>query len=199
MRIIAGKFRSRQLKSIKGMALRPTSDKLRETLFNVLGELAVNARFMDLFAGSGAVGIEALSRGGREAIFVEKHPPTAALIKKNLEALDIRSGVRVVASDAVKALERLAKEPFAANAGIDILFLDPPYAETQQYKTVLGFLGDSNLLAENAVVIAEHQRSLDLPETFGKLERVRVLRQGDAALSFYRFRPPSLPERPRSE
>jgi 16S rRNA (guanine(966)-N(2))-methyltransferase RsmD len=199
MRIIAGKFRSRQLKSTKGMALRPTSDKLRETLFNILGELVVDARFMDLFAGSGAIGIEALSRGASETIFVEKHPPTAALIKKNLESLDIRTGARVVASDALKALERLAKAPSTANAAIDILFLDPPYAETEQYKTVLAFLGATNLLAENAVVIAEHQRSLDLPESSGNLERVRVLRQGDAALTFYRFRPPSLPERPRSE
>jgi len=199
MRIIAGKFRRRVLKSTKGMALRPTSDKLRETLFNVLGDLVVDARFMDLFAGTGAVGIEALSRGAREAIFVEKHPPTAALIKENLEALDIRTGARVVTSDALKALERIAGEPAEKIARIDILFLDPPYAKTHQYKTVLAFLGGANLLAENAVVIAEHQRSLDLPETSGNLERVRVLRQGDAALTFYRFRPPSLPERPSSE
>lgn len=199
MRIIAGTFRSRQLKSLKGTALRPTSDKLRETLFNVLGALSVDARFVDLFAGTGAVGIEALSRGVREAIFVEKHPPAVALIKKNLDTLEIRKGVRVLALDALKALERLAKEPSAANTRIDILFLDPPYAEAEAYKNVLAFLGDADLLAENAVVIAEHQRLLDLPETFGKLERVRVLRQGDAALSFYRFRPPSLPETPRSE
>ena len=196
MRIIAGKFRSRQLKSLKGMALRPTSDKLRETLFNVLGQMVADARFVDLFAGTGAVGIEALSRGASEAIFVEKHRPTAALINRNLELLEIRSGARVVASDALKTLEQLAKGSSAATAGIDILFLDPPYAETEQYKNVLSFLGDANLLAENAVVIAEHQRSLDLRETFGKLERVRVLRQGDAALSFYRFRPPSQPDRP---
>jgi len=199
MRIIAGTFRSRQLKSLKGTALRPTSDKLRETLFNVLGALSVDARFVDLFAGTGAVGIEALSRGAREAIFVEKHPPAVALIKKNLDSLEIRKGVRVLALDALKALERLAQEPSAANTRIDILFLDPPYAEAEAYKNVLAFLGDADLLAENAVVIAEHQRLLDLPETFGKLERVRVLRQGDAALSFYRFRPPSLPETPRSE
>ena len=199
MRIIAGTFRSRQLKSLKGMALRPTSDNLRETLFNVLGGLVVDARFMDLFAGTGAVGIEALSRGASEAIFVEKHPPAVALIKENLESLEIREGARVVASDALKALERLVKEPSAANARIDLLFLDPPYAETEQYKSVLSYLGGANLLAENAVVIAEHQSKLDLPESFGKLRRVRVLRQGDAALTFYRFRPPSLPERPRSE
>jgi len=199
MRIIAGTFRSRQLKSLKGVALRPTSDKLRETLFNVLGELVVDARFVDLFAGTGAVGIEALSRGARETIFVEKHPPAVVLIKKNLESLEIRNGARVLKSDALQALKELAEAPMAANARIDMLFLDPPYAEGGQYANVLKFLGGANLLAENAVVIAEHQRSLDLPESFGKLERVRVLRQGDAALSFFRFRSPSLPEMPRSE
>jgi 16S rRNA (guanine966-N2)-methyltransferase len=198
MRIITGTFRSRQLKSLKGMALRPTSDKLRETLFNVLGELVLDARFVDLFAGTGAVGIEALSRGAREAIFVEKHPPAVVLIKKNLESLEIRKGARVLKSDALQALKQLAEAPMAASARIDMLFLDPPYAEREQYANVLTFLGAMNLLAENAVVIAEHPRSLDLPETFGKLERVRVLRQGDAALSFFRFRPPSLPEMPRS-
>ena len=197
MRVIAGKFRSRQLKSIKGMALRPTSDKLRETLFNILGELVVDSRFVDLFAGTGAVGIEALSRGAREAIFVEKHPPAAAIIKKNLEALEIRKGARVLTSDVLQALRRLAEEPAAAVRS-EILFLDPPYADEEQYKNVLSFLSGSSLLAENAVVIAEHQRKLDLPEVFGKLERVRVLRQGDAALTFFRFRPPSLPEMPRS-
>ena len=196
MRIIAGTFRSRQLKSLKGMALRPTSDKLRETLFNVLGDLVVDSRFVDLFAGTGAVGIEALSRGAREAIFVEKHPPAIALIKKNLESLEIRQGARVLPLDALQALKRLAEEPTAAGKRIDVLFLDPPYAQREQYANVLIFLGAANLLAENAVVIAEHQRSLDLPESFGKLEQVRVLRQGDAALSFFRFRPPSLPETP---
>src|ERR1700719_814904 len=198
MRIIAGKFRSRQLKSLKGMALRPTTDKLRETLFNVLGELVAEARFVDLFAGTGAVGIEALSRGAREATFVEKHPPAVALIKNNLESLEIRNGARVLTSDALHALKRLPEEPAAARVPIDILFLDPPYADEAQYANVLSFLGGANLLAENAVVIAEHQRSLDLPESFGKLERVRVLRKGDAALTFFRFRPPSLPETPRS-
>jgi 16S rRNA (guanine966-N2)-methyltransferase len=195
MRIIAGKFRSRQLKSIKGMALRPTSDKLRGTLFNILGELIVDSLFVDLFAGTGAVGIEALSRGAREAIFVEKHPPAAALIKKNLESLEIREGTRVLKSDVLQALKRLAEEPAAA-VRTEILFLDPPYADEEQYRNVLSFLSSTSLLAENAVVIAEHRRKLDLPDTFGKLERVRVLRQGDAALTFFRFRPPSPPESP---
>lgn len=199
MRIIAGTFRSRHLKSLKGLALRPTSDRLRETLFNVLGDLVPGSRFVDLFAGTGAVGIEALSRGAREAIFVEKYPPAVALIKKNLESLEIRQGVRVLAQDVLHALERLAKEPSAPRSPTDLVFLDPPYAEHPQYASVLSFLCDSNLLAEGAVVIAEHLRSLDLPESFGKLERVRVLRQGDAALSFFRYRPPSPPEKSVSE
>ena len=193
MRIIAGKFRSRQLKSLKGLALRPTSDRLRETLFNVLGELVSRSCFLDLFAGTGAVGIEALSRGAREAIFVEKHAPAVALIRKNLDSLEIRQGARILQQDAVQALQRLAEGP-APLAKIDLLFFDPPYAEKSQYTGVLSLLGKSNLLAPHAVVIAEHLRTLDLPDSFDKLEQVRVLRQGDAALSFYRYRPPSQPE-----
>jgi 16S rRNA (guanine966-N2)-methyltransferase len=199
MRIIAGKFRSRQLKSLKGLALRPTSDRLRETLFNVLGDLVSGACFLDLFAGTGAVGIEALSRGASEAIFVEKHAPTVALIKKNLESLEIRGGVRVLTQDVLKALERLAGEPSGNGARIDIVFLDPPYAEKDQYTEVLSFLAEAKLLAPGAVVTAEHLRTLELRELFGTLERVRVLRQGDAALTFYRYRPPSPPEKSGTE
>lgn len=195
MRIIAGTFRSRQLHSLKGLALRPTSDKLRETLFDILGGLVAGSRFIDLFAGTGAVGIEALSRGAGEVIFVEKHAPAVALIKKNLVSLAITSGARVLPLDALKALNRLAGEPRASYSGSDLLFLDPPYAEKTQYTSVLEFLGASNLLAEGGIVIAEHLRALDPLESSGKLERVRVLRQGDAALSFYRVRSPSRPEK----
>lgn len=199
MRIIAGKFRSRQLKSLKGLSLRPTSDRLRETLFDVLGILVVDARFVDLFAGTGAIGIEALSRGAREVLFVERHAPTMALLKRNLESLEIRSGPRLLTKDALHALKQLAGEAASASSGVDILFLDPPYAEKEQYAEILAFLGESHVLNDSAVVIAEHLRTLDLPETFAKLERVRALRQGDAALTFYRYRPTSPPENPRSE
>jgi|SRR5215470_13799930 len=198
MRIIAGKFRSRQLKSLKGLALRPTSDRLRETLFNVLADLVPGSRFVDLFAGTGAVGIEALSRGAREVIFIEKHPPAVALIRKNLESLEIHDHIRVLAQDGAQALERLAAEPATPPSRVDLVFFDPPYADEAQYLNTLSFLGKTNLLADGAVVVTEHLRALDLPESFGKLERVRVLRQGDARLSFYRYRPPSPPEKPRS-
>ena len=105
----------------------------------------------------------------------------------------------MITKDALHALEQLATEPAAADARVNMLFLDPPYAERAQYSEILSFLGASSLLADGAVVIAEHLRAFDLPETFGTLERVRVLRQGDAALSFYRNRPPNQPETPRSE
>lgn len=186
MRIIAGKFRSRQLKSLKGLSLRPTSDRLRETLFDILGERVVGSRFFDVFAGTGAVGIEALSRGATKVVFIEKHAPASALIKKNLESLEVWEGTRVLPLDALKGLEILAKENTGTGETRDIVFLDPPYASAEEYDRVLSFLGSSNLLHENALVIAEHRRNFDLPEAIGDLERVRVLRQGDATLSFYR-------------
>src|SRR5437667_8708951 len=104
MRIVAGTFRSRQLKSLKGLALRPTSDMLRETLFNILGLRVEGARFLDLFAGTGAVGIEAISRGAAAVVLVENHRPTAKLITENLALLEITVSARVIISDALAAI-----------------------------------------------------------------------------------------------
>jgi 16S rRNA (guanine966-N2)-methyltransferase len=193
MRIIAGTFRSRQLKSLKGLTLRPTSDRLRETLFNVLQDRIEDSRFVDVFAGTGAVGIEAISRGAKEVIFVEKHRPTAELIRKNLELLEIRTGVRVLPIDAIRGLQKLAAEQTASSSLFDIVFLDPPYAAADEYEQVLTFLGDTVLLNPGGLVIPEHRRSLDLPETFGRLQAVRILQQGDASLTFYAAGPRELP------
>jgi len=186
MRIIAGTYRSRILKSLKGLELRPTSDRLRETLFNVLGESVAGSRFIDLFAGTGAVGIEALSRGAAEVVFVENHPPAVALIRRNLESLHIRSGVTLLAADALRGLEKLASRQKRESPGYDFAFLDPPYAAAKDYARVLEFFGSVRLLAPGGIVVAEHRRSFDLPEEIGALRRYRVLRQGDAAVSFYR-------------
>lgn len=190
MRIIAGTFRSRQIRSLQGLALRPTSDRLRETLFNVIAARVAGARFLDLFAGTGAVGIEALSRGAREVVFVENHPPAAALIRKNLQSLDINSGVRVMPVDALRALQRLAEEYSSAGPAFDLVFLDPPYASVEDYSRVLAFLGAAPFLSSDSLVIAEHRHSFDLPAIVGNLHRFRVLRQGDASLSFYRLSRP---------
>lgn len=186
MRVIAGSYRSRILKSLKGLALRPTSDRLRETLFNLLGPEVAGSRFLDLFAGTGAIGIEALSRGAAEVVFVENHAPAAALIRRNLESLDIRNGATVLAVDALRGMAMLAPREETEISGFNYIFLDPPYAAANEYARVLESLGSRNLLAPGGVVIAEHRRSFDLPKEAGALHRYRVLQQGDAALSFYR-------------
>ncbi len=186
MRVIAGKYRSRQLKSLKGMALRPTSDRLRQTLFDILGERVIGSRFVDAFAGTGAVGIEALSRGAKEVVFIERHAPAATLIKKNLESLEVRGGARVLPVDTLHGLEILAKENSGAGEVPGIVFLDPPYGNAEDYDRVLSFLGSATLLGAGSLVVAEHRRNFELPEAVGNLRRVRVLRQGDATLSFYR-------------
>ena len=188
MRVVAGIYGSRIVKSLKGLALRPTSDRLRETLFNVLAPNIAGSRFVDLFAGTGAIGIEALSRGAAEVVFIENHAPAITLIRRNLESLDIRSGATVHAVDALRGLAILASRKKQAEPGFHYVFLDPPYAAAEDYARVLEFLGTADLLAPGGIVVAEHRRNFDLREEAGALRRYRVLRQGDAALSFYRRR-----------
>ena len=189
MRVIAGTYRSRILKSLKGLALRPTSDRLRETLFNVLAPNIAGSHFIDLFAGTGAIGIEALSRGAAEVVFIENHAPAATLIRRNLESLGITSGLTVLAVDALRGLAMLAARKNSGAPAFDHIFMDPPYAAAADYSRVLEFLGAADLLAPGGRVIAEHRRNFDLPEEPGTLRRFRVLKQGDAALSFYRRLP----------
>jgi len=183
MRVIAGKYRSRKLHSLKGQALRPTSDRLRETLFNILGPTIEGATFLDLYAGTGAVGIEALSRGAQKAIFIEQHGPAAALIRRNLESLGLAEAAEVYVMDVVRGIERLE----ARHVHAQLIFLDPPYAAAQEYPRALEFLGNSLLVAPGGRVIVEHLKRRSLPEQFGALEISRVVGQGDAGLSFYRL------------
>jgi 16S rRNA (guanine966-N2)-methyltransferase len=189
MRVIAGTYRSRILKSLKGLALRPTSDRLRETLFNVLAPDIAGSRFVDLFAGTGAIGIEALSRGAAEVVFIENHAPAVTLIRRNLESLGTNTGVTVLAVDALRGLALLAARINTGAPAFNCVFLDPPYDAAEDYSRVLEFLGSADLLAPGGIVIAEHRRKFDLREEAGELRRFRVLRQGDAALSFYRRLP----------
>lgn len=183
MRVIAGKYRSRPLRSLKGQALRPTSDRLRETLFNILGSRIDGAAFVDLYAGTGAIGIEALSRGARQVIFIEHHAPAAKLIRRNLDSLEIKTGAEILAMDAMRGIERL----LARRVHADFVFLDPPYAADEEYERTLEFLGDSPPLTAEGRVIVERLRRREVAPRFGALERVRVVEQGDAALDFYRL------------
>lgn len=183
MRVIAGQFRSRPLLAPKGRDTRPTSDRLRETLFNVLAPRLPGAIFLDLYAGSGAVAIEALSRGAKEAIFVENAEPALRTIRANLSSLGIRGGYALEPRSTAAALKRLAN----SKREVNLVFLDPPYAESAAYESALDLLGKEcrTLLAPDALVVAEHLKKVDLAERYGALERFRVLKQGDSSLSFY--------------
>jgi 16S rRNA (guanine(966)-N(2))-methyltransferase RsmD len=184
MRIIAGKYRGRRLKSPPSDRTRPTSDRLRETLFNVLAPRIEGARFLDLCAGTGAVGIEALSRGADHVTFVDQSRPMCALIEENLRALSIGyDQSRVVTAGASKYLRSHAQnapDPF------DIIYFDPPYAA--DHYSVVNLISDigGQLLVEDGVLIVEHHKKKELAEDVGKLKRYRLLKQGDSVLSFYR-------------
>ena len=182
MRIIAGRYRGRKLKSPPSLQTRPTSDRLRETLFNILAPRIEGVQFLDLCAGSGAVGIEALSRGAAHVTFVERSRKMCALIEANLVALAITEDkFEIVGSETLEFLRRRAKDeadPF------EIVFYDPPYSI--DYEPVMDYTGGHvGLLADGGLIVVEHHRKKELDETFGMLHRARILKQGDSCLSFY--------------
>lgn len=198
MRVIAGSFRSRQLIAPRGTGTRPTSDRLRETLFNILAPRVAGCRFADLYAGTGAVGIEAISRGAEHVWFAEKAEPALVAIRGNLKALKIARGFTVEERGTGALLERLAKaaqkaateSAEGARAGdlLDLVYLDPPWEAEVEYANTLHLLGSARgrlILAPGALVIAEHSSKAQLAARYGELVQTRTLKQGDAALSFY--------------
>lgn len=181
MRVIAGTYKGRKLKSPPSMQVRPTSDRLRETLFNVIAPRIVDTRFLDLCAGSGAVGIEALSRGALWATFVDRSRKMCALVEANLDLCKIPEDqtevVNLTAEDFLKQTSNRKSD------GWDIIFFDPPYAH--DYTEVLRLVDEHKLLNSGGLFIAEHHHKNELPQQVGGLNRFRVLKQGDSALSFY--------------
>jgi len=172
MRVIAGEFRSRRLKSIPGPATRPTPDRLRETLFDILGPRVEGAVFLDAYAGTGAVGIEAISRGAARAIFIERSKAAERVLRENLASLGIEGRALVALGAAASLIPRY-------KAGI--VFLDPPYDRESEYGKVLELLVES----PPELVIAQHAARYELADSFGTLWRTRIVKQGDNALSFY--------------
>ncbi len=171
MRIIAGAYKGRNLKSPPSMQVRPTSDRLRETLFNVIAPRIEDARFLDLCAGTGAVGIEALSRGARHVTFVDRSRRSCQLIESNVELCRIpKEQYEIYQMTAEDFLRQPSTDSW------DIVFFDPPYKE--DYLRTLELLSGS-------LVIVEHHHKNQLPELLGNLHRIRVLKQGDSSLSFY--------------
>jgi 16S rRNA (guanine(966)-N(2))-methyltransferase RsmD len=174
MRVIAGEFRSRRLKSIPGQATRPTPDRLRETLFDILQTRIAGATFLDGYAGTGSVGIEALSRGAAHAYFLEKDRMALEAIRANVKSLGLEQRATVVPGPVLKGLERNRAE---------IVFLDPPYPLEREYEASLELLGRT----PPELVVVQHSVRFELREQYGELVRQRVVRQGDNALSFFKI------------
>ncbi len=172
MRVIGGEFRSRRIRSLPGLDVRPTPDRLREALFNVLAPRLAGCVFVDAYAGTGAVGIEALSRGAARVIFIERKRSAIARIRENLRSFGVTGGFEIHCAKAVTALGRLRG---------DIVFLDPPYELTAEYEAALERLGAD----PPPLVVVQHARRQPLREQYGSLVRRRLLRQGDNCLSFF--------------
>jgi len=172
MRVIAGEFRSRRLKSLPGLNTRPTPDRLRETLFNVLAPRIGDCIFMDVYAGTGAVGIEALSRGARRCIFIESRRAAVEVIRDNLASLGLESRAEVFTGKAGTVLERVRA---------DIAFLDPPYELTTEYDNAMTALNRS----ETPLVVVQHSAHFNALDMYGNLRRYRQIKQGDNCLSLY--------------
>jgi 16S rRNA (guanine(966)-N(2))-methyltransferase RsmD len=182
MRIISGKFKSRQLKGTPPAGLRPTSDKLRETLFNILGPSVDGSYFLDACAGMGGVGIEAISRGAESVCFVDSSRKATAIIRENLAVLKIGGGFRILEMELHRALHVFEREGTA----FDIAFLDPPYDREDLYTMALESFGVRPLLKDEGILVMEHSKRQEPPEIAGFLRRYRLLTQGDSCLSFYR-------------
>jgi len=181
MRVIAGEAKGLRLHTPKGLRVRPTSDRARESLFSILGSRLPGARFLDLYAGTGANGIEALSRGTRACVFVDEDARSVALIKRNLVATGFEDRATVIRG----ALPEQLKHFKGKHGAFDIIFADPPYV-SQDYETLLAVIDKEKLLAETGLMVVEHASRRDLAAALGDFVRIRRAKYGDTALSFYR-------------
>ncbi|HYH02156.1 MAG TPA: 16S rRNA (guanine(966)-N(2))-methyltransferase RsmD [Bacillota bacterium] len=179
MRVITGKYRGRVLKGPKHQGLRPTADRVKEALFNIIGPVIVDADFLDLFAGTGGIGIEALSRGAQSVVFVDAKGASIQLLKSNLHFIDPGDQVRVIQALAGKALPMLANE----GTGFDIIFLDPPFEAGLLDQTVKA-VWELELLRPEGILVAEHPRKLELTQPAGIETQVR--HYGDISLSIFK-------------
>lgn len=183
MRIIAGSAKGRTLKTIKGLETRPTLDRVREAVFNTLREKVIGAKMLDLFAGSGAIGIEALSRGATHCYFNDQNKKACQIIKENLRKCNFMERSRVFAMDGLKLIFYLQEQD---RVKFDVIYLDPPYL-SGDYATYLQKLEESGLLAENCIIIAESRKTLTLADEYQRLRLLKRRDYGDTAIWYYNF------------
>jgi 16S rRNA (guanine(966)-N(2))-methyltransferase RsmD len=161
--------------------IRPTSDRLRETLFNILSDRVIESVFLDAYAGLGGVGLEAISRGASMVYFVDRSSKACGMVRSNLDTLEVDAGYSVFNMDVDAAIRKCRETKLR----FDIAFLDPPYDREHVYESDLESFGSGRLLASDGLLVVEHSRKMDLPEAAGGIRKVRNLKQGDSALTFY--------------
>lgn len=180
MRVIAGDYKGRRLDCIEGMEIRPTTDKVKESLFNILGNAVIDSAFLDLFSGTGGIGIEALSRGAKYVVFIDANIKSIKVLKGNLDHLNIKDNVEVFHTDYTTAISKLYKY----KKQFDIIFIDPPY-RVGTAESALEEIDKNSILSQSGVIIVEHDSKEDMPQSVGKLYLYRIKQYGNTALSFY--------------
>ncbi len=181
MRVVAGERKGMPLKAITGTTTRPTTDKVKESIFNMIGPFFDGGLAVDLFAGSGGLGIEALSRGAERAIFVEKDSKAYGVLQENIAKCRYEEHVETFRVDAVRAVKALLKRDIV----IDYLFMDPPYHKKEYYDLVQTLV-EGEKLANTAIIMCEHEKGIELPAQYGPYQCVRQETYGSTIISIYR-------------
>lgn len=181
MRIIAGERRGLQLNALKGLETRPTSDKVKESVFNMIGPFFDGGVVVELFGGSGALSLEAISRGASEAIIFERNKEASRVISKNIDKCRYNDRVHLERTDAQNAINYLQR----ARKKVDFLFIDPPYAEEKYYHLVAELI-EKELISETAIIVCEHDKNTELPLSYHTFEKSKNVTYGNIAISIYK-------------
>lgn len=181
MRVIAGKARGRQLIAPEGFDTRPITAKIKEALFSSWQMRLYDANFLDLFSGSGSMGIEAISRGAKNVVFVEKDKRAIDIINKNLSACKFTDGYELYQDDVFKRIQWLKDRSYA----FDIIYLDPPFTVDEIFLPVMEALSDGKILAEEGLIAIRTRREKEMPEVIGKLKKYRIKSYGISSIHFY--------------
>jgi 16S rRNA (guanine(966)-N(2))-methyltransferase RsmD len=180
VRVISGELRGRNLEQLVGMDIRPTSDRVKESLFNILGTKLMDCTFLDLFAGTGGIGIEAYSRGAARIVFIDESANSIKVLRSNLDKLHISEKVEVYNTDYLAAINKLAYD----NIKFDIIFIDPPYLKGYEQNALVQ-ISECKVLSDDGIIIVEHDLTDKMPESAGNFILTRQKKYGKTMLSFY--------------
>ncbi|WP_243290249.1 16S rRNA (guanine(966)-N(2))-methyltransferase RsmD [Bacillus sp. FJAT-47783] len=182
MRVVSGSCKGKQLKAVPGMNTRPTTDKVKEAVFNMVGPYFEGGMALDLFAGSGGIGIEALSRGMERCVFIDRDRKAIQTIHMNLKSCRLEDRAEVFKAEAERALKALVKRSLT----FDLIMLDPPYKK-QKLESLITFIDENKLLNEHGVIICEHSDDVELPEEIGSCEVVKKETYGHTVITIYKL------------